>query len=115
MPWAPRRETCSPPRCRLGYLTAGIVFAAAILVPAAGYRWFGLNGVAAFWIAYVLTRPVGASFADWFGKPRALGGLGVGDGPVAIVLAALIVVGVARMARTGEDRPVIGSAGTAPA
>lgn len=94
----------------LGYLAAGIVFAAAILAPGAGYRWFGLNGVAAFWAAYVLTRPVGASFADWFGKPHSLGGLGVGDGVVSFALLALIVACVAAMAR----RPV-SSAGTAPA
>ena len=97
----------------LGYLAAGVVFAAAILIPGAGYRWFGLNGVAAFWASYVLTRPVGASFADWFGKPHSAGGLGVGDGAVSLVLLVLIVGCVATMAR-GSRRAVSG-AGTAPA
>ncbi|MHB8487898.1 MAG: hypothetical protein ACYDCS_01080 [Candidatus Dormibacteria bacterium] len=44
-----------------------------------------------FWFAYVMTRPLGASFADWMGKPY-LGGLGLGDGKIAGVLTVLIVV-----------------------
>ena len=43
-----------------------------------------------FWFAYVATRPLGASFADWLGKPHSVGGLGLGDGPVALVLAFAI-------------------------
>ncbi len=56
------------------------------LLPAIGYRFFHLNAILAFWTAYVLTRPLGASFADWLGKSRHAGGLGFGDGPVAFVL-----------------------------
>jgi uncharacterized membrane-anchored protein len=89
----------------LGYFAAGLLFAAAITVPAAGYRWFGLNGVAAFWTAYVLTRPVGASFADWFGVSHARGGLALGSGPVAAVLGLSIVLFVGYLARTGKDHP----------
>jgi uncharacterized membrane-anchored protein len=48
-----------------------------------------LNAVAAFWFAYVVTRPLGASFADWLGK-STLDGLGLGDGRVALVLVVLI-------------------------
>ena len=55
-------------------------------------RW---GPVLAFWAAYVLTRPLGASFADWVGKPTGSGGLGAGDGVVALVLGALIACGVA--------------------
>ncbi len=58
----------------LGYLAAGVVFTALLLVPAVGYRWFGLNASLAFWAAYMLTRPVGASFADWLGVPRSAAG-----------------------------------------
>jgi uncharacterized membrane-anchored protein len=89
----------------LGYLSSAILFAALILVPAIGYRFFRLNGIAAFWIAYVLTRPVGASVADWLGKPRVVGGLGWGAGPVAIVLGALICCCVAYLAVTRADAP----------
>jgi uncharacterized membrane-anchored protein len=79
------------------------MFAALILIPAIGYRWFGMNSILAFWIAYVLTRPVGASFADWFGKPVALHGLGYGAGKVAGVLAVIIFILVAFLAITHAD------------
>lgn len=48
------------------------------------------NPIAAFWAACVITRPLAASVADWLGR-SALGGLGLGDGAVAIVLSGLIV------------------------
>ena len=51
----------------LGYFSSGVMFAALIAVPAIGGIGMGLNAVAAFWAAYVLTRPLGASFADWMG------------------------------------------------
>ena len=79
----------------LGFLSSGLLFAAAFLVPAIAWRYFGLNSIVAFWIAYVLTRPLGASFADWTGKSRSAGGLGYGDGPVAAVLFVAIAALVA--------------------
>ncbi|MER5639413.1 hypothetical protein ABT095_20950 [Kitasatospora sp. NPDC002227] len=76
----------------LGYFSSGLLFAALIALPALG-RWkAGLGPVAAFWGAYVLTRPLGASFADWAGVPTGRGGLGLGTGPVSLALAALIAV-----------------------
>jgi uncharacterized membrane-anchored protein len=75
---------------QLGFLSSGLLFAAAFLLPAIAWRFFGLNAVVGFWIAYVLTRPLGASFSDWTGKSRHAGGLGIGDGPVALVLLILI-------------------------
>jgi uncharacterized membrane-anchored protein len=79
----------------LGFFSAGILFAVIFAVPALGYWLFRLNTIFAFWFAYILTRPLGASFADWMGKPTAAGGLGWGDGPVATVLAILIIILVA--------------------
>ncbi len=87
----------------LGYLVSGIFFVGAIAIPAAGYWKGGLNPVLAFWAAYVITRPLGASFADWFGKPKSLGALGMGDAPVSGVLLAGIVVCV--IAMTIGQRP----------
>lgn len=87
----------------LGYLLAGVFFAALIVIPFVARRWFGLNGVAAFWTAYVLTRPLGASFADWFGKPVAEGGVGLGMGPVTVVATAIIIALVAYLAVTRKD------------
>jgi uncharacterized membrane-anchored protein len=82
----------------LGYLASGVLFSVLILVPAVGYRWLGFNPVFAFWTAYVLTRPLGASYADWIGKPKIVGGLGVGPGPVAVVLTVVIAGFVAYLA-----------------
>jgi uncharacterized membrane-anchored protein len=76
----------------LGYLASGLLFMVAIALPAFAYWKFGLNEITAFWIAYILTRPLGASFADGAGKPHLSGGLGWGDGTVSIALSALIVV-----------------------
>ncbi len=75
----------------LGYFYSGVLFAGLIAVPALAYRFLGMNAILAFWSAYVLTRPLGASFADWAGKPKSLGGLALGDGRVSLVLAIVIV------------------------
>jgi uncharacterized membrane-anchored protein len=87
----------------LGYFASGVMFAGLILIPAIGYRWFGMNPILAFWTAYVLTRPVGASFADWLGKPAAFHGLGYGSGVVAGVLTVMIFILVAYLAITRAD------------
>jgi uncharacterized membrane-anchored protein len=87
----------------LGYGFSIVVFAVVIAIPAAGYRLLGWNSVFCFWFAYVVTRPLGASVADWLGKPSDVGGLGVGDGPVSLVLAILIVGFVAYLARARVD------------
>ena len=87
----------------LGYLLSAVLFACMIAVPAIGYRWLGWNPILSFWSAYVLTRPLGASVADWLGKPRSFGGLGWGDGPVAFALAGMIAVLVAYLAITRRD------------
>ena len=54
----------------LGYLSSVVLFFAAIVVPRPAPGCLGLNAIAAFWWAYVLTRPLGASVADYFSKPR---------------------------------------------
>jgi uncharacterized membrane-anchored protein len=82
----------------LGYFSSGVMFAAFIAVPAVGGIGLGLNAVATFWAAYVLTRPLGASFADWMGASTGHGGLGWGTGPVTLVLAVLIAALVAWLA-----------------
>ena len=86
-----------------GYLLSGVVFAAAISVPALAFRTGALKAVAAFWTAYVITRPLGASFADWMGVSHARGGLGLGTGPVTAMWAVVIVALVAYLAITRAD------------
>ena len=87
----------------LGYVGSIVLFAVLIAVPAAGYRWLRWNSILCFWFAYVVTRPLGASVADWLGKSRGEGGLGVGPGLVSLVLAVLIGGVVAYLARTRVD------------
>ena len=83
----------------LGFLGSGLLFLGLILIPLIAWR-LGLNPVIAFWTAYVLTRPLGASFADWLAKPPSVGGgLGYGEGTVTVVSLALIIVLVAYVAR----------------
>lgn len=81
---------------KLGYLDSGIVFAVLIALPALAHFLFRLNAIVAFWAAYVVTRPLGASFADWFAVPPARGGLHFHFGPVSlglfVLFAALLLV-----------------------
>jgi uncharacterized membrane-anchored protein len=93
-----------------GYLVSGFVFAALIAVPALAYWRFREHPILAFWFAYVLTRPLGASFADWAGVSHARGGLAIGTGTVTLALSVAIValVGWLSWARSGptEERAV---------
>ncbi|HET9895358.1 MAG TPA: hypothetical protein VFQ44_10530 [Streptosporangiaceae bacterium] len=87
----------------LGYDYSIVLFAVLIAIPAIGYRWLNWNSILSFWFAYVVTRPLGASFADWVGKPVSLGGLGWGDGRVSVILTLLIAILVAYLAITRAD------------
>jgi uncharacterized membrane-anchored protein len=87
----------------LGFLASGLMFTGLILIPALAWWRFGLNEIVAFWWAYVLTRPLGASFADWLSKPHALHGLDFGDGQVAAVATVIIALLVGYVAVTRND------------
>jgi uncharacterized membrane-anchored protein len=79
----------------LGFVGSIALFAVAMAVVVLGCWRFHLNGVVGFWLAYILTRPLGASVADWLSKPATHGGMGFGDGPVATVTLTAIIVAVA--------------------
>ena len=81
----------------LGYLASAILFAVAICIPLIAWR-LGLNAVAAFWAAYILTRPLGASGADWLADTKH-GGLGWGTGPVTAGWIIAIVALTALLTR----------------
>lgn len=87
----------------LGYFGSIWLFAGIIAIPALGYFRFGMGSILAFWFAYVVTRPLGASIADWLGKPE---GVGLGNGAVSIAFAAAIALIVRHLARTGKDTPI---------
>lgn len=78
----------------LGYLLSGILFAVLFAMPFLARRFTGLGEVAAFWTAYILTRPLGASFADWIGVARVRGGLDWGTGWVSVSLGLAIATGL---------------------
>ncbi|MGQ7887552.1 COG4705 family protein [Paenibacillus sp. WC2504] len=76
----------------LGYFTSGLLFTGMLVIPAVGYFMFGMKEIFAFWFAYILTRPVGASFADWLSASQSNGGMGFGSGAVSLVLTIFIVI-----------------------
>ena len=87
----------------LGYLASGVLFAVAIAVPAVAWR-LGLNPILTFWAAYIVTRPLGASFADWVAVPHYRGGLNAGYGPVTVVMVAAIALLVGYLSVTERRR-----------
>jgi uncharacterized membrane-anchored protein len=96
----------------LGYLSSVVLFFVIIMIPALAWRGLRLNPVIAFWSAYVVTRPLGASIADYVSKSRPLSGLGFGDGRTALIATLAVAVGVAYLAvtRTGiQQQPPLGS------
>jgi uncharacterized membrane-anchored protein len=87
----------------LGYLDSGILFTVIILIPAVAHWKLGLDGIAAFWMSYVVTRPLGASFADYISKPKNISGINFGDGPTAIAFAVAVFVLVSYLALVRPD------------
>ncbi|MEU6537943.1 hypothetical protein [Streptomyces sp. NPDC047000] len=86
-----------------GYLGSVALFAAAICVPAIAHRLGVLGAVLAFWTAYVITRPLGASLADWMALGHARGGLGLGLGPVTLAWTVAIAGFVGRPGVSRRD------------
>jgi uncharacterized membrane-anchored protein len=85
-----------------GFFRSIVFFAILMVVPALSYWGFHLNGILAFWWAYIVTRPLGASVADWLSKPPKAGALGYGDGTIA---AALLVVTIILVTFLAVRRP----------
>ena len=96
----------------LGYLTSFVLFAVVIAVPAVAHRTMGLNAIAAFWLAYIVTRPLGASYADWFAGPSTDGGLGFGTGTVTLAGVTALVVAVGYVTKRRGGIPEFPAAGT---
>ncbi len=88
---------------KMGYLDSGLFFFAVILLPALAWWRFGLNGVAAFWMAYIVTRPLGASFSDYVSKPAGITGIDFGNGRTAVVIAVVVLVLVLYLAIARPD------------
>ena len=87
-----------------GNLASGLVFATVIVVPYVAVKSTNLPAAVGFWLAYVLTRPLGASFADWMSQPTAHGGLGLGAPRVSVLWAVPMIGLVAVLAARSRRR-----------
>ncbi len=102
-------------RLALGYWLSAVIFGALIAAVTVAHLRFRLNAVLAFWIAYVLTRPLGASVGDYLSQPTAGGGLALGTvGTSALFLLAILGL-VAYLTRTRIDETPVPVASATPA
>jgi uncharacterized membrane-anchored protein len=87
----------------LGYLPSAIIFAVLIGIVALCHFWLKVNAVLAFWVAYVLTRPLGASLGDFLSQSRDDGGLGVGTVATSAIFLVTILGVVLYLTKTRKD------------
>lgn len=94
----------------LGYLAAGILFGMIIASLSIGYFFLKLDPVLGFWLVYILTRPLGASFGDLLSQPTQYGGLGLGSIITsALFLTAIVAIVVyMSLSHDGEERTTDG-------
>ncbi|MFK4111329.1 hypothetical protein [Streptomyces sp. NPDC002176] len=90
-------------RMTLGYWPAALLFALALAATAVARFSLGVNAVLSFWIAYVLTRPLGASMGDYLSQPSADGGLGLGTVVTSALFLAVILGLVIHLTVTRKD------------
>ena len=88
---------------QLGYLTTGLLFGAVIGAIAFAYYVLRLDGILTFWLAYILTRPLGASFGDLLSQPVEYGGLGFGTTDTSFIFLGAIVLIVLYMTLKRSD------------
>jgi uncharacterized membrane-anchored protein len=88
----------------LGYFVSILIFGAAIGLVALAHFRFRLGAITAFWVAYILTRPLGASIGDWMSQPKADGGLGLGTTVTSFIFLATILALVIFLQVTKRDQ-----------
>jgi uncharacterized membrane-anchored protein len=91
----------------LGYFTALLVFAGVIAAIAAVHYLFKLNGVLAFWLAFILTRPLGASAGDLLAQAKDDGGLGLGTVITSFIFLGAIVALVAYLSMRQQKQVLV--------
>jgi uncharacterized membrane-anchored protein len=91
-------------RLAVGYWQSALLFGAMIAVVYVAHVRFALNAILAFWIAYILTRPLGASIGDYLSQPRADGGLGLGTTVTSVAFLLTILGVVVFLTVTKRDR-----------
>ena len=102
-------------RINLGYWLSAVMFAGVIAAVAVAHYRFNLNAVGAFWVAYILTRPLGASLGDYLSQARVDGGLGLGTTATSAIFLAAIVLVVAYLSVTRKDATEVSAPGARPA
>ncbi len=90
-------------RLAVGYWKSALLFAALIGIVYTLHLKLGLNAILAFWIAYILTRPLGASIGDYLSQPRADGGLGLGTTVTSVIFLLTILTVVVYLSLTKVD------------
>jgi uncharacterized membrane-anchored protein len=90
-------------KLELGYLTSIVLFAGLIGLVALARFQLGLNATLAFWMAYILTRPLGASIGDYLSQPTADGGRGLGTTVTSFIFLGLILALVIFLTLTKKD------------
>ncbi|MDG1376220.1 MAG: hypothetical protein P8P56_04205 [Yoonia sp.] len=90
----------------LGYMATGILFGMIIASVTFGYYALKLDGIWAFWIAYIFTRPLGASFGDLLSQPAEYGGMGLGTILTSAIFMAAIIGIVIYMTATREGQAI---------
>lgn len=83
----------------LGYATSLLIFASVIVVIAMTHYVFKLNAISSFWLAYIFTRPLGASLGDWLSQSTHDGGLGIGAMLTSVLFFSAIVGAIAVLTR----------------
>src|SRR5439155_5949346 len=91
-------------RLSVGFWRSALLFAGVIAVVLVAHVRFGLNAILAFWIAYILTRPLGASVGDYLSQPRADGGRGLGTTVTSAIFLTTILAVVVFLTMTKRDR-----------
>ena len=91
----------------LGYLQTGLIFGAIIALIGLAYYLGKIDAILAFWLAYILTRPLGASFGDFFSQPHKYGGLGFGTIVTSYLFLGAIAVLVIYMSITHDGDEVV--------
>jgi len=87
----------------LGYSAAALIFGALIAIVTFAHFRFKLNAILAFWIAYILTRPLGASIGDYLAQPTEEGGLGLGTILTSLIFLSTILTLVLYLTRSKRD------------
>jgi uncharacterized membrane-anchored protein len=93
----------------LGYSAAALIFGALIAIVTFAHFRFKLNAILAFWIAYILTRPLGASIGDYLAQPTEEGGLGLGTILTSLIFLSTILTLVLYLTRSKRDMITVSS------